>query len=86
MKTINSPHSQFGCCGFIVCTSNDAFEHALVTFILGHIHNQGTQKDGLTKKIANDYFGFYYIYYFMIIVDWYMTIIRMMSCNTKIHE
>jgi hypothetical protein len=49
--------------------------------LYGHIHNQGTQKDNLTKK---DYKGlfldFYYIYYFMIIVDRYMTIIKMMSC------
>ncbi len=49
--------------------------------LYGHIHNQATQKDGLMKK---DYKGlildFYYIYYFMIIVDWYMTITKMMSC------
>jgi len=32
------------------------------------------------KRIVKDYFGFYYIYYFMIIVDWYMTITGMMSC------
>jgi hypothetical protein len=44
--------------------------------LYGRIHNQGTQKDNLTKK---DYKGlfldFYYIYYFMIIVDWHMKII-----------
>jgi hypothetical protein len=49
--------------------------------LYGHIHNQGTLKDNLTKK---DYKGlfldFYYIYYFMIIVDRYMTITKMMSC------
>jgi hypothetical protein len=44
-----------------------------------HIHNQNTQKDGLMEKglqrtILN------YIYYFMIIGDCYMSIIRMMSC------
>jgi hypothetical protein len=47
----------------------------------GHICNQGTQKDGLTKRgLQRIILDFYYIYYFMIIVDWYMTITRMMSC------
>ncbi len=49
--------------------------------MVGHIDNQGTQKDGLTKKgLQRIILDFYNIYYFMIIVDWYMTIIRMMSC------
>jgi len=49
--------------------------------LYGHIHNQATQKDGLMKKHYKGLFlDFYYIYYFMIIVDWYMTITKMMSC------
>jgi hypothetical protein len=52
--------------------------HLLLPY--GHIHNQGTQKDGLTKKgLQMTIWDFYYIYYIMIIVDWYMTITRMMS-------
>jgi len=47
----------------------------------GHIHNYNTQKEDLMKKILQKtILDFYYIYYFMIIVDWYMTITRMMSC------
>jgi hypothetical protein len=46
----------------------------------GHIHNQGTQKNGIMKKmLQRTILDFYYIYYFMIIVEWYMFIIRMMS-------
>jgi hypothetical protein len=49
--------------------------------MLGHIHSQGTQKDGLTKKgLQRIILDFYYIYNFMIIVNWYMTITLMMSC------
>jgi hypothetical protein len=50
--------------------------------ILGRqIHNEGTQKDGIMKKILQrTILDFYYIYYFMIIVEWYKIIIRMMSC------
>jgi hypothetical protein len=32
------------------------------------------------KRIATDYLGFLLHLHFMIIVDWYMTINRMMSC------
>jgi hypothetical protein len=35
----------------------------------------------IKKRIAKDYFGFLLHYSFMIIVDWYMTIIRVMSFN-----
>jgi hypothetical protein len=63
-------------------TSTHMGFHAMV--VNGHIHNQGTQKDGLTKKdykgLQKTILNFYYIYYFMIIVDWYMTISRMMPC------
>jgi len=39
-------------------------------------------KDGLTKKrLQKTILDFYYIKYFMIIGDWYMTITRMMSCS-----
>ncbi len=49
--------------------------------VLGHIHNHGTQKDNLTKKGLQKIFSdFFHIYYFMIIMDWYMTITRTMSC------
>jgi hypothetical protein len=52
--------------------------------LLGHIHNQGTQKDGLMKKrMERTILDFYYIFYFMIIVDWYMTIIKVMSFNIR---
>jgi hypothetical protein len=48
---------------------------------MGHIHNQGTQKDNLTKKgLQRTILDFYYIYYFMIIVDWYVIIVRIISC------
>ncbi len=41
----------------------------------------GYSKDGLMEKgLQRIILDFYYIYYFMIIVDWYMTITRMMSC------
>jgi hypothetical protein len=50
-------------------------------FHFGHIHNQGTQKPGLMeKKLQKLILEFYYIYYFMIIVDWCMIITKMMSC------
>jgi len=46
----------------------------------GHIHNQATQKDGLMKKrLKRTILDYYYIYYFMIIGDWYMTVTKMMS-------
>ncbi len=32
------------------------------------------------KKTTKAILDFHYIYYFMIIVDWYMTITKMMSC------
>jgi len=32
------------------------------------------------KRTTKDYLDFYYIYYFMNILDWYMTITKMMSC------
>jgi len=55
--------------------------HISNIYIFKHIHNQGTQKYGLTKKrLQRIILDFYYIYYFMIIVDWYMTIIIMISC------
>jgi hypothetical protein len=48
---------------------------------MGHIHNHGTQKDGLMKKgLQRIILDFYYIYYFMIIKDCYMTKSKMMSC------
>jgi hypothetical protein len=50
-------------------------------FHFGHIQSQSTQKHGLMEKgLQKIILDFYYIYYFMIIVDWYMTITRMMSC------
>jgi hypothetical protein len=50
-------------------------------FHFGHIHNKDTQKHGLMKKgLQKIILKFYYIYYFMIIVDWFMIITRMMSC------
>jgi hypothetical protein len=40
--------------------------------IIGHIHNQGTQKDNLMEKwLQGTILDFYYIYYFMIIMDCY---------------
>ncbi len=46
-----------------------------------HIHDQGTKKDNLTKKrLQRTILDFYCIYYFMIIMDWCMIIIIMMSC------
>jgi hypothetical protein len=50
--------------------------------LLGHIHNQDTQMDNLITKMTTKktILDFYYIYYFMILMDWYMTITRMMSC------
>jgi hypothetical protein len=46
-----------------------------------HIHNQETQKDSLMEKgLQRTILDFYYIYYFMIIKDWYMIITRTMSC------
>jgi len=48
---------------------------------MGYIHNQGTQKDNLMKKrLQKIVLNFYYICYFMIIIDWYMTITIMISC------
>jgi hypothetical protein len=45
--------------------------------LVGHIHNQGIEKDDLTKKgLQRIILDFYYIYYFMIIGDWYMAIRR----------
>jgi hypothetical protein len=42
-----------------------------------HIHNHGTKKDSLMKKgLQRIILNFYYIYYFMIIGDWYMVISR----------
>jgi hypothetical protein len=42
-----------------------------------YIHNHGTKNDGLMKiRLQMIILDFYYIYYFMIIVDWYMTITR----------
>jgi hypothetical protein len=39
-------------------------------FHFGQIHNQGTQKHGLMeKRLQKNILEFYYIYYFMIIVD-----------------
>ncbi len=53
-----------------------------VVWWCGHIHNQGTQKDGWKKKgLQKIIFNFNYIYYFMIIMDRYMIIIKMMSCE-----
>jgi hypothetical protein len=47
----------------------------------GHIHNQSTKNDGLIKKgLQRTVLDFYYIYYFMIIVDWCIIITKMMSC------
>jgi hypothetical protein len=55
--------------------------HISNIYISRHIHNQGTQKYDLMKKgLQRIILDFYYIYYFMIIVDWYMTITRMISC------
>jgi hypothetical protein len=49
--------------------------------LYGHIHNEATQKDSLTeKRLQRTILDFYYIYYFMTIGDWYMTITRLMSC------
>jgi len=51
-------------------------------YFLGHIHTQDIQKDNLTKiGLQRTILNFYYVCYFMIIMDWYMTIIRMMSCE-----
>jgi hypothetical protein len=44
-----------------------------------HIHDQGTKKDNLIKKDQKTILDFYYIYYFMIIVNWCMIIIIMMA-------
>ncbi len=53
-----------------------SFTFCFIIFLgieLGHIHNQGTQKDGLMKKgLQKIILNFYYIYYFMILGDWYM--------------
>jgi hypothetical protein len=54
-------------------------------FVEGHkrayLYNQGTKKNVLTKKDYKKIFlDFYYIHYFMITVDSYMAITRMMSC------
>jgi len=47
----------------------------------GYTHSQGIQKDGLTEFfLQKTILDFYYIYYFMIILDWYIIITRMMSC------
>jgi hypothetical protein len=36
----------------------------------GHIHNQDTQKNGtMKKKLQKTILNFYYIYYFMILVE-----------------
>ncbi len=42
----------------------------------------------MKKILQRIILDFYYIYYFMIILDWYMTITRMMSCkyNLKIQD
>jgi hypothetical protein len=49
--------------------------------VKGHIYNQNTLKGGLMKKRPQRIIlDFYYIYYFMITGDWYMTIVRIMSC------
>jgi len=57
------------------------FKLKLYFKIYGHIHNQGTQKDGLTeKRLQKIILDFYYIYCFMIIKEWYMNITRMMPC------
>ncbi len=57
------------------------FKLKLYFKIYGHIHNQGTQKDGLMeKRLQKIILDFYYIYCFMIIKDWYMNITRMMAC------
>ncbi len=60
------------------------FQESFITCkwgVKGHIHNQNTLKDGLMKKkLQRIILDFYYIYYFIITMDWYMTIVRMMSC------
>jgi hypothetical protein len=56
-------------------------EHLYEWNPFGHIHNQGTQKDGLMgNKLQKTILDFYYKFYFMIIVDWYMIATKMMSC------
>jgi len=60
-----------------------AYAHVIsfITTINGHIHNQGTLKDSLMRKrLQMIILDFYYIYYFMILGDQYMTITIMMSC------
>jgi hypothetical protein len=48
---------------------------------MGHIHDQGIQKNGLTKKLKTikDYFESLLHLLFHVVGNWYMTITRMMS-------
>jgi hypothetical protein len=66
------------CCGV---ETSLTFATKMSILTCGHIHNHGTQKDGLMKKrLQRTILDFYHIYYFMIIVDWYMITTKMMSC------
>jgi hypothetical protein len=65
------------CCGVQTLT----FATKMSFLTCGHIHNQGAQKDGqMEKRLKMTILDFHHIYYFMTIMDWYMTITRMMSC------
>jgi hypothetical protein len=63
-------------CCFVLCIKKSWWN------ITSDIHNWGTKKDGLTKKILQkNILDFYYIYNVVIIMDWCMTIILYIKAN-----